>query len=85
MRRGIAALGAFAAVTALAACSGSTTPAATDNDGGDPHDLGGRHSFPQVRRSPRTTTQALPLTSFRSPRPTWTDSPPRCPPATAPT
>ena len=32
MRRGIAALGAFAAVTALAACSGNTTPAATDND-----------------------------------------------------
>ncbi len=32
MRRGIVALGAFAAVTALAACSGNTTPAATDND-----------------------------------------------------
>ena len=32
MRRGIAVLGAFAAVTALAACSGNTTPAATDND-----------------------------------------------------
>ena len=32
MRRGITALGAFAAVTALAACSGNTTPAATDND-----------------------------------------------------
>ena len=32
MRRGIVALGAFAAVTALAACSGNTTPAVTDND-----------------------------------------------------
>ena len=36
MRRGIAALGAFAAVTALAACSGNTTPAAEPNAYADP-------------------------------------------------
>ncbi len=87
MRRGIAALGAFAAVAWLLAVATPprprpTTTAATLTSGADSTRFTQVQTFAETSRK----TQALPLTSFKKSEADMVpSSPPRCPPATAPT